>query len=72
MYDKLKECCNNCRNNLNLVKFDYSQGGCVHTPYEGFCCLALASDGVAVHMVGGDSNEDVCEVFSPKKELSNS
>ena len=63
-----KENCNNCRKNLKLKKYDYSQGGCVHTEYDGFCCLAFAYDGVAIHMVGGNPDTDVCEEFVRRRD----
>lgn len=61
----MNECCNTCRLKKNLVKFDYSQGGCIHTDYEGFACLALAFEGEVVHMVGGNPELDICEMYSP-------
>lgn len=63
----MKECCNTCRLKKKLVKFDYSQGGCIHTDYDGFACLALAFEGEVVHMVGSYPEEDVCEMYSPKE-----
>ena len=64
----MKHCCKNCKRNLKLVKFDYTQGGCKHTDIEGFICTAFANEGKAVLMVGVNQDEDVCEEFSPKPE----
>ena len=65
----MKECCKNCKRNLKLVKFDYTQGGCKHTALEGFICTAFANEGEADWMVGLNQEKDLCEVFSPKEEL---
>lgn len=62
----MKECCANCKLRLDLEKLDYSQGGCQHTKLEGFCCLVFASEGQANWMVGVNTDEDMCECFSPK------
>lgn len=64
----MKECCETCSRKLELKKYDYSQGGCIHTDYDGFCCIAFGSEGIAVHMVGIDANSGICEMYSPKKE----
>ena len=62
----MKECCNTCRKKLELKKYDYSQGGCIHSDYEGFACLIFASEGVAIHMVGANPDKERCEEWSPK------
>lgn len=67
----MKECCKNCKRNLKLTKFDYSQGGCKHTDMEGFICTAFAYEGEAVWMIGLNQEEGLCEVFLPKEELIN-
>jgi hypothetical protein len=60
------ECCSNCKYNLKLLKFDYSQdGSCKHSEYPGFVCTALSHEGVAVHMCGGDPQNDICEMYIP-------
>lgn len=64
----MKECCNTCRLKKKLVKFDYSHGGCIHTDYEGFACLAFAYEGEVVHMVGGDPELGKCEMYLPEEK----
>lgn len=59
-------CCNNCKFHLKLVKFDYSQGGCIHTDYDGYACAVFASEGEIVHMVGLDGTTQ-CEMWTPKE-----
>lgn len=54
-------CCNNCKYKLKLVKYDYSHGGCKHSDYDGFCCMAFAHEGTAIHMIG--SSNSYCEMF---------
>lgn len=67
----MKECCNTCRLKKKLIKLDYSQGGCIHTDYEGFACLALAFEGEVAHMVGGDPELGKCEMYSPEEKKIN-
>ena len=52
---------------MTLTKFDYSQGGCIHTDYEGFACTAFASEGEIIHMVGMNPDEGHCEMFMEKE-----
>ena len=59
--------CNDCRNKYELVKLDYSKGGCIHTDMEGFCCMAFADEGQANWMVGL-TGEGQCECWSKKDE----
>ena len=66
----MKECCNTCKLKKDLVKFDYSQGGCIHTDYEGFACLALAFEVEVVHMVGGNPELDIREMYSPREVVN--
>ena len=67
-----KECCKNCKYYLKLLKWDYSHGGCEHSEYEGFACIALANEGVAIHIVHSDNKfaeeNDYCEMFTPKEK----
>ena len=67
----MKECSNTCRFNKRLLKWDYSQGGCIHTDYDGYACLALSFEDVVVHMVGVDPETGMCEMHSPKKDIGN-
>jgi len=62
----MNECCDTCNKKMKLVKLDCSQGGGI-TPYDGFACLALASDGEVDHMVGLDASTAMCEMYTPKK-----
>ena len=67
--EELKEtCCTNCRLKLDLEKADYSKGGCTHSMYEGYCCLAFSDEGLAVHMYGTDPAYGRCECFTPKEK----
>ena len=65
-----KECCNNCKYRCKLEKWDYSQGGCKHSDYEGFACVVFADESFVPHMVGipGDGPYDLCEMFTPKEK----
>ena len=58
--------CTNCRLKLRLEKYDYSKGGCKHTPKDGYICLAFANEGLAVQMVGINPEDGGCEMFAPK------
>ena len=62
----MNECCDTCKNKKDLIKLDCSQDGGI-TPYDGFACLALASEGEVDHMVGLDSSTGMCEMYAPKK-----
>ena len=61
------ENCKTCNKHLDLVKLDYSKGGCEHTDQEGFICLAFASEGTACWMVGQDENTGFCECYTRKQ-----
>ena len=61
------DCCENCKFKLELVKFDYSKGGCIHSTYEGYACMAFASEGQATHMVGVRPETAKCEMFTEKE-----
>jgi len=59
-----KRCCNTCKLKLELLTFNYPpSGGCKHSENDGFCCLGLAAEGVAVHMVGVDPDSGICENY---------
>ena len=62
----MNECCDTCNKKMKLVKLDCSQDGGI-TPYDGFACLALASDGEVDHMVGLDSSVGRCEMYAPDR-----
>ena len=62
----MKECCDTCRLQKKLIKYDYSQGGCIHADCEGFACMGFASEGIIAHMVGCPIESDKCEMYSPK------
>ena len=61
------DCCANCKFNLELVKFDYSKGGCIHSTYEGYACMAFADEGQVTHMVGVRPETAMCETFMEKQ-----
>lgn len=60
--------CHNCRNRLELKKWDYRGKGCEHTQMEGFVCTAMASDGVAVWMLGLYDDDSKCECWMKREE----
>lgn len=62
----MKECCANCRNRYELVKFDYSRGGCKHTDMDGYICMAFANENQAVWMVGLQEQNGLCECYTSK------
>ena len=62
------ECCNTCRKKLDLIKYDYSKGGCEHSSGEGFCCLAFADEGIACQMIGGNPEIEVCECYVKRRD----
>ena len=64
----MSENCTNCKRNLKLVKFDYSEGGCVHTDYDGYACMALASEQIVVHMIGLNPEKAGCEMYIARLE----
>ena len=63
-----KMCCANCKKNYPLEKYDYSGKGCTHTPMDGYICMAFASEGKAIWMVGDDPDSWGCEVYEPKED----
>ena len=62
------ENCEHCRWRKDLVKFDYSKGGCIHTRQEGYACLGLSYEGEVVWMIGVSEYNGMCEMFKPKEE----
>jgi hypothetical protein len=66
--DDLIKCCSNCQYNLKLIKYDYSNGGCQHSDYDGYACMAFASEGTAVHLIGTNPENEYCECWMPKKK----
>lgn len=64
----MMENCEHCRWRKDLVKFDYSKGGCIHTRQEGYACLGTDFDGEVVWMVGVSEFNARCEMFTPKEE----
>ena len=65
----MKECCKTCRKRLDLEKWDYTDvanNGVPKTKYDGFVCFAFASEGLAMHSVGGNEEEDMCKMYSEK------
>ena len=61
----MKEGCVNCKYRKDLVKFDYSQGGCIHTKMDGFVCLLFINEG-QVEWMYGTGDYGLCECFTPK------
>lgn len=62
--------CANCRHQYDIRKWDYSHGGCEHTAPDGFICIGEPSVGIAVWIVGIDSDFGMCECYEPKEERS--
>ena len=62
------ECCANCALCKMLEKYDYSNGGCKHSSYDGYACLAFVNEDIVVHIVGADINTEQCECWSPHKK----
>ena len=64
-------CCDACRYKKELVKYDYSNGGCVHTMEEGYACLApdFVGEGQVTWLVGidGKSSGSTCECFMARE-----
>ena len=59
--------CKTCKNRLDLEKWDYTDirnHGVSKTKYDGFACLAFASEGLVVHLVGTNEDRDMCECYS--------
>lgn len=63
----MSECCKNCGHRMNLIKFDYSQGGCAHSNYEGWACTIFEIEGSVVHMIGLDINKAHCEMWAERR-----
>lgn len=61
----MRDCCKTCRHRLELVRYDYSKGGCEHTSLDGFACTALAYEGTVVWMVELEEDQK-CEAYEPE------
>lgn len=59
----MPESCANCQHSYRLEKWVYVHG-CEHTPQEGFVCMAMADEHLAVWMVGTDPHTDKCEMYA--------
>lgn len=66
----MKECCANCKYKLSGIKFDFAKVGESkwQTFMDGFICVALASEGDAVWMLGLDQDSEICEMYTPRSE----
>lgn len=53
---------------MELEKWDYRGNGCAHKQVDGFVCTAMASEGVAVWMLGLDDDDSKCECWEKRKE----
>ena len=61
-------CCSNCVKWVDLEHWTYNEDGTVDKVSKGEkCCLAFAED-VAIHMIGGDPDKDMCEMYFPRSE----
>lgn len=63
----MDDCCANCRLRYDLIRYDYSGGGCEHSDVPGFACMIFADEGKAIWMYGVGEQEK-CEHFTPKEE----
>lgn len=65
----MTESCKTCRHRLRLIKYDYSNGGCIHEDIKnGFICTCFADEGVATWMVGTNEDTERCECYEPKRK----
>lgn len=55
--------CRNCALRYDLVKVQYTPGGCECSGEEGFICMAMAGEGQATWMVGMNENCPQCDMF---------
>ena len=62
------ECCGNCRNMLEIERWNYAEPGVPKEKLEGYICLAHASEGTAIHMVGLNPARENCEMFVQTQE----
>ena len=62
----MRESCVTCALRYSLVQFDYTHDSCVHTPLDGYLCMALHDEGKAVRMVGLEPDEGICECYTMK------
>ena len=63
------ECCATCKHKYRLEKLDYSQGGCIHTPLDGYICMAFERERLAEWMVGDDPENEMCEMYEPYRPV---
>jgi len=64
---KVTPSCATCRHCYQVRKSDYSHGGCVTTPMDGFICMASRYDDIAIWMVGANADMEGCEEWEEKK-----
>lgn len=68
----MKECCKNCNHYKKLETWTYTdtaEGQSVeHVTASGFACTGFINEDVIVNLVGLNEAEDLCEMFSPKKD----
>lgn len=62
-------CCNSCVRWVDLAHWIYNEDGTVDKVSKGEkVCLACSDEGIAIHMVGGDPDKDMCEMYFPRSE----
>ena len=66
----MTECCSNCRMKVELQTWDYSKVGSDNwkTTEPGYVCMAFASEGTVIHMVGHDPDGGMCEMYASTEE----
>jgi len=63
-------CCKTCKYRMTLERWDYTDiqnQGVQKTKYDGFACMAFASEGLVVHLVGANEDRDMCECYTLKE-----
>ena len=63
---KLTECCETCRFKYDLRKYDFVEGGCIHTTLPGFACMVFHGEAIWMHGIEPDAPGSICEGYEPK------
>ncbi len=66
----MNECCETCRFKLDGERWTYGRG-CKHEKLDGFICLGLEYEGIAIQMVGNDPATGTCENYLPRRTEAN-
>lgn len=63
-----QKCCAVCKHCHKLIKYDYSQGGCIHSDVPGYACYIPEDGEEIIWMSGVDTYTGICENFDPKDD----